>query len=281
MPRVLKFLQMFNSTSGYGWSEVHYRLSGSDNPDLKVQLDTFLLNVGLPRAQMLGEDCYGVGMRVSYKRDLVIASKPNREFLPGQVGQPGAAPSASLAVNMADSTNTRSKIIHLRGFWDSVEENERYVPARPEAAGWIDRFNAWKQALIAGQYGWLAKTAADSAKGKALSYVVANNGIVTFTLEGPGMPEAVVGTQQQVRFSKFNKSNSLLNKTILVNVDTRTSLTSVNPHAAQIMTSSGRYNFRGTGFVPYNDVSSVVLGERRMGKPLNRSPGRSKARPTT
>jgi len=129
----LKFIQFFSSTSGHGWSEIHYKQSSSDNPDLKTQLVNFWLNVGLTRKELLGKDCQTIGARVSYPRDGVVASKPLREAHGPNVDQFSAAPALSLAVNMCDSTNTRNKVIHLRGFWDSVEVNETYSPNNPAA----------------------------------------------------------------------------------------------------------------------------------------------------
>jgi len=280
MPTTLKFLTVFSESAGYGWTETHNRLDSSDNPNMETQLNNFITNIGQNRALFLGEDSAIVGFRVSYPRNNVNASFGLQRYIPGVVGKTGAAPSLSLAVAMKDITFTRQKIIHVRGFWDEVEVNGVYQPGLEPLGQFNLRLAQWKDQLIIGGYGWNSKDAALSAVGTMNSYIVGPTGIVSFTLGGTGLPLGAVGTQQQVRFSRINRSDSVLNKSILCNVITRTLLQSVTPHAAVEMSSSGRYNFRGTSFVSYNNLGSITLGERRMGKPLNRSPGRSKARPT-
>lgn len=280
MASLLKFITAFRGGEGYGWSEVHYKLTSSDNPALGTQLDNFELLVAAARQEMLGEDCAIVGLRVSYPRAGAVASLGRRQFLPGPAGHTGSAAALSLAINFIDTTFTKSKVVHLRGFWDSLEENESYHPELPANVGWEPRLVAWKNALITGGYGWPSKDPALSAKGTVTNYTVTADGIVTFTLGGAGMPAATVGTLQQIRFSKLNRSNSVLNRSILCAVTNANTVVSVAPHAAVAFESQGRFNFRGVSFVGYNQTGSISVGERRMGRPLNRYPGRAKARPT-
>lgn len=281
MATLLKFLTKFRSTEGYGWTEVHYKLSDSDNPALNTQLTNFITNVAEARRVLLGEGCAIVGVRVSYPRAGAIASYGLRKFLPGDEEKIATSQSNSLAIVFNDSTYTKQKVLHLRGFWDAVEANEAYHPELPEAAGWEERLIAWKQALITGNYGWPSKVPADSAKGINVTYASDADDIVTFTLPAPGMPAATVGTIQSVRFSKFNTSNSVLNRALLVTVDTALSLKTVAPIAAGPMKGKGRFNYRSPGFVGYANTGSISLGERRMGAPLDRYPGRSKAKART
>lgn len=280
MPTYLKYLTVFRQQEGYGWTEVHYGLDSSGTPDLRNALDVFTANIAAKRALFLGEDCAIVGYRVSYPRTNVTASYGLQEFIPGQVGKHGSAPSLSLAVAMKDTSWTRTKIIHVRGFWDDVEIDGVYQPGLEVPPTFALRLAQWKDSLIQGGYGWLSKDATLSSKGVTLNYVVSVDGIVTFTLASPGMPAGTVGTQQQVRFSRLNRSNSVLNRSILCQVVNATTLVSVAPHAATAIVSTGRFNYRGTSFIPYARLGSVSLGERRMGKPLNRYPGRAAVRPT-
>lgn len=277
----LKFLTKFKGNEGYGWTEVHFRQSTSDNPNLQTQLNNYRSNIMPLRAALLGQGCAIVGTRVSYPRNGAIASYGLRDYVIGDEAQLSSAPALSLAVNFQDSTFTKSKVCHLRGFWDSVEENESYHPELPAAAGWTDRLTAWKEALIAGAYGWLSKDPALSAKGVGVTYVSAGNDIVTFTLPAPGMPLATVGTTQQIRFSGFNNANSVLNRQLLCEVLTQTSVRTVKSIASGPMNAPGRFNFRGIAFVGYAQTGSISLGERRMGRPLDRYPGRAKAKPLT
>lgn len=280
MPTNLKFLTIFSESAGYGFTEVHYRVVSSDNPDLRTQLNGFLDNIAAKRALFLGQDSAIVGVRVSYPRGGITASFGLKRFLPGEQTQTGSAPALSLAVAMKDSTFTRQKIIHVRSFWDIVEINGVYQPGLDPTGQFALRLAQWKDSLITGEYGWLSKDPALSSAGPVTNYVVGPDNLVTFTLGAPGMPLASIGTQQQVRFSRLNQSKSVLNKSILCMVLSQTSLLTVAPHAAGGITSTGRFNFRGTSFVGYWNLGSVSLGERRMGKPLDRSPGRRSVQPT-
>lgn len=277
MASLLKFVTKFRSTEGYGWTEIHYRLSDSDNPALNSQLSAFMTNVCLPRSHLLGAGCAITGARVSYPKAGAIASYNLRFFYPGEEDRPSANQDSSLAIAFNDSTYTKSKILHLRGFWDAVEVNQAYHPDAPGTEGWTDRLVAWKTALISGNYGWPSKSPDLSAKGSNVTYVVNADNKVVFTLEAPGMPAPTVGTLQQVRFSKFNNSESILNRQLLVHVDNATTLTTVQQIAAVAMKTKGRFNYRGPAFVAYNNTGSISLGERRMGRPLDHYPGRSRA----
>lgn len=278
MPTTLKCLISFKADEGYGWTETHYRLSSSDTPNLKLQLDALEGAVIPTRAAILGQNCSIVGYRVSYPRTGAIASQSRRRFWPGEATQKAGNQDSSLAVVFTDTTNTRHKVVHVRGFWDVVEFNQTYHPEEGDPFGWTDRLVAWKNALVAGAYGWKSKDPATSAAGIVTTYTQNINGQVTFTLAAPGMPLATVGTIQQVRFSKINNSQSPLNQPLLVNVISQVSLQTVQAIGCGPFVSPGRFNFRATSFVGYNDTESISLGERRMGQPLFRYPGRSKAR---
>lgn len=280
MPAVIKFVTKFKSAEGRGWEEIHFRQSDSDNPNLKDQLNNYLGNVAPARALLLGRNCAIVDVTCSYPRVGAIASYGLRQYLPGNGQQASSDWASSLAVEFVDSTFTRRKITHLRGWWDGIVEDEEYHPERAAAAGWTERFTEWKEALRLAGYGWMSKDAGASRKAPGVTYVVnpADN-TVTFTIPAPGIVVDEDHRYQEVRFSKFNNSKSVLNDQLLVYVATPTSLVTVNQIGAGPMLTKGRYNWRQTSFVGYSNTGSISTGERRMGRPLDRYPGRSKARP--
>ena len=103
--------------------------------------------------------------------------------------------------------------------------------------------------------------------------------IVTFTLDPTTpMPALAAGTKVFVSFSKFHNSRSILNGLLQVVYIDATTLKTVKPVGASPVSSTGRFNYQATSFVGYAGSDSISLGERRMGKPLNRRPGRSRAR---
>jgi hypothetical protein len=279
MPVHLKFVTTFTGGEGYGWSEIHYAQSDSDNPNLETQLNNFRSNVCIPRAAMLGEDCSIVGMRVSYPRSGAIASFPRRERIAGTVGRTSSDPSSSLATVFVDSTSTKKKICHLRGWWDEVCYNESFHPESSIGAEWTAQLVVWKTALLAKPYGWLSKDPATSRSGVGVTYAVGGDGRVTFTLPAAGIPDPGGTRNIEIRFSGFNNRSSILNTQVLCEWIDPLHVKSVRVIGASPITNPGKYNYRATTFVGYNQTSSISLGERRMGRPTNRYPGRAKARP--
>lgn len=279
MPTNLKFQVVFVDGEGYGWTEVHYAQSSSDTPDLAVQLANFRNNVCLPRAVMLGQDCAIVGYRVSYPRAGAIASFGLRERINGSSQYTSSDQASSLAINFIDSTSTRKKVCHLRGWWDDVCFDASYHPETDVGQAFTAALTVWKNALTAKPYGWLSKDPANSRSGAMVSYTVTNDGHVNFVLPGAGIPDPGGSRNIEVRFSGFNNKNSILNRQVLCLWNDPTHLQSVRVIGASPMSTTGKYNYRATTFVGYAQTGSISLGERRMGRPLNRYPGRHKAMP--
>lgn len=281
MPTNVKCVIMFNSDVGYGWSETHYFGSSSDNPDLGLRINDLITVVGPARAALLGEKCNVVGFRCSYPRAGEIASRSARFFIPGDQAQKGASPSESLAINFIDTTQTKKKIVHMRGFWDAVEYDESYHPEGPDAAGWTDRFIAWKATMVGRNYGWLTINAALSSKGDVTGYTSGVDGKVTLNVTKTAGANLPVGEVVTMKFAKINNSKSVLNRTLLCRVLALGTVETVAPIAALDFTAEGVYTYRKTVFVGYNETGSISIGERRMGAPLDRYPGRAKARART
>jgi len=273
---VMKVVTNFRGQAGYGWSEVHYRLSSSDTPDLKAQLNSYLANIAPARQVLLGEDCKIIGARISYPRAGAIASFAAKYDLPGTADMSGTAPALSLAINFKDTTFTKTKVLHLRGFWDLVEFNEEYKPGN--APGWVDALTAWKNALIAGEYGWPTKDAANSARGQVVNYVQNAEGTVKLTLANVVGTLPILGSVFQCAFSKINKSESVLNDTFLVERTGALELTTVQQVGVGPFATKGKFNYRAVTFTRYAETGAISLGERRMGKSPGLIPGRSRAR---
>lgn len=275
---VVKCIIKFRDGEGHGWSEVHFRDPGTETPDLKVQLDTLQNDICPKRRLLLGGDCAIIGLRASYPRDNLVASQGRKTFLTGQSGEVSSSPSNSLAIPCFDSTRTRHKTIHLRGFWDSVESSDAYHPEGGAANGWTDKLNAYTDALKVKSYGWMSKDTGLSSRGKVTGYVSSNEDIVTFTVVKEVGAVLVGGRQMPVSFSRLNKSASVLNGSILCDIVDAVTIRTVHPVAAGSFVSAGRFNLRQTSFVALNGCEVPSLGERRMGDPLDHSPGRRKAK---
>jgi hypothetical protein len=274
----MKFETKFGRNSGQGWSEVHYHQSSIDPPDLQGWLNAFRTNVLGPRSLLLGFDCFITGVRVSYPRAGATASYGVEMNSFGPVGKASGDPTASIAVNFKDGTFTRTKVSHLRGFWDAVETNGRYNPdGDPD---WNGFFTSWKDSLIAGGYGWPSTDIANSRKGTVVSYTQDTDGFVTFALE-PTDPVFVgppFGYIVPIKFSKLNNSKSPLNTQLLCTVDAAHTLRTIYPVGCGPFTAKGRYSYRAVQCIQYAATGTIKLGERKPGKRSDLLRGRSRVK---
>jgi hypothetical protein len=289
MPDV-KCVLIFRSNEGYGWTETHWWGTSADTPNLDQRIQVMDANLCPARRNMLGEDCAIVGLRASYKTPNGIASKNAAPYYPGIPGAASASQNDSLAQLMYGNTNTRKKIIHFRGFWDLLVSDEHYAPNTPEGSSWVIYLNTYLNQLIAGAFGWEGKNPATSVYGWVNNYVTNTNGTVTFTVSALGNnPLPFTNQPVSVRFSKINKSNSVLNRTITCLIDAPvapatvpTQITTLYPISAGPFTSFGRFYLNMGNFIQYTNYAvNPQLGERRMGKVIGIYPGRGRRRPVT
>lgn len=275
-PTPIKALFMFSDRSGTGWTESHYRLSDSSQPDLAAQLSNAVNNVAQQRRLILGENCYIHTVRVSYPQEGAIASLSTSVFLDGAAGQADVSPALSLAVKFVNGTKNRKKICHVRGFWDSVETNGEYHPEG--GPGFEERLNDWKAALISQQYGWLGQDPATTGKGRVTNYATNPDGTITFTLLPYTVALPPVNTVTSIKFSRINKSKSVLNDQFQVVVVDGNHVRTIDPVAAGPFFASGTYTIRALSFLQYAQVYSIKLGRRQQGRPIGLLPGRGPVR---
>jgi hypothetical protein len=300
MANLIKIVTQFYAGGGYGWQEVHYFNDTTSGAPQLNNAQAAWTAAGGPlskRRPILGNDCYIQGVRFSAPVAGAIASKIvkyNPTEQGGTWNGPSGSQNDSLATLMYDSTSTKKKIIHLRGFPDVVVIGERYVPT-----GNFDNLRiAYQQALIStgNVYGWPSKapgvpgstTPPGSVFGTVTGYTYnAMTGYVTFNcvIDTASSPVGVLAAKPtwEVRFSKLNHSYSDLNRTFVCTVTAGPpfTLTTVNQVAAGPFLSPGRFNIVVPAFLGYAAYGDVSLGERRMGRPIGRYPGRRSKRPTT
>ena len=274
---VLQFLTIFGQNEGYGWTERHFFQANSANPRLDIALNNYLLVVCAARQTLLGGDCFIAGARVSYPFAGRVRSNNIRQKLVGDATKASSSPSTSLAIEMQNSTFDQSKIIHLRGFWNDCQAAGSYIG--DIVPGWVTNLQGYVNALKTG-YGWLSKDPVLSSSGRVLSYTVGTDGLVTFTLDPAdgGIKAPLPAFNVVIQFSRFHNSRSPLNGQILCEVVDALTLKTVKPIGVSPTSSTGHYIYRVTGFIPYASSDSISLGERRMGRPLDRYPGRARAK---
>lgn len=272
---ILKYAMLFNDNDGFGWSEIHYAQAGSENPNLGTALGNFVSGLVQLRRALLAQDQAIVGTRVSYRAAGAIRSLPNRQAFAGNPDWKSLPSATSLALLMQNANGSAKKIIHMRGLPTVINDDGEYI----EDAEFKSRLDAFVAGLTNG-FGWPTKDPASSSDGNVTTYTVDDvTTKVTFTLQPINGVLPAAGTRIFVRFSRLNNGRSALNRELLCEVVDATHVKTVNQVASAPFLAAGHYNYRATTFVTYNQQGSKSIGERRPGRPINRLPGRSRARP--
>jgi len=286
MPTI-RLTAFFFSDDGWGWSERHDVDGGAGTPNLNVHLATFSGVMQNQRRPMLGENCYVMAVRASYRTASgKIASAMLRYTPPlrgtqtfNQVGTGECAPGLAAKLRMGNTGQTAFSDIYLRGFWDEVELKEELHFETALGAKWKQLADAYVAALLANAYGWEGIDEAQTRRGKVTTYAVQSNGKCLFTLaldSGPAFPAA--GTKAQIRVARLNNSQSALNTTHVVSMLGATPVETVIPTAAGPFTGDGTFVWASKAFIPYAAAQYYVLSRRKEGRPTFNSPGRSRAR---
>lgn len=263
----------------HGFTESWYVNNSSSNLD--TVRDRFAI-VASKRALLMGDGCTMQAVRISNDDE------------PGRVGKTYAliktgnsengAMASNVAINCIFGTedNNFQKLVQVRGGWDNWEGNGGALIAEGELQS---RFNAWKAALIAEQFGF--KSIASRATFQVTGYTVSPQGRVIITVVHANAPGTTaltaigpVGTTKAMRFSKVN-GKSRLNGVQVAVVTSATTLELVKPLGLTEFVTPGRVE------VPSFTVRQVAngdlqrLGNRQAGAPLLASVGRRSALPRT
>ena len=143
---------------------------------------------------------------------------------------------------------------------------------------WKRLLDAYTDALVGGQYGWMAQSNAGVRRGKIANYVIDGDGFITFTLEkeiGPALPAP--GKPLPFRAARLNDSHSVLNRSFIVEVISPTTVMTAVPTGALPFDSAGTFVINSKAFVRYTGAQYCILGKRSPGRPIGESPGRRKA----
>jgi hypothetical protein len=291
----VKCIIIFQTNSGYGFTETHYAQLNQQPPvNLGAIIAVLDSTIAPLRLALLGGDVAIVGYRASYPQQGLIASQaltlPVARYGPA-INGPSSSQNDSLATTMFDASNTRKKIIHLRGMPAAVVAADKYQPGALAGVNYAGAMSKYQAGLILNQFGWEGKNPTTSVFGAVTSYSQNAQDQVTFVCQtGPGSGlfstifSATNPQTYECRISKINYSHSVLNRTFVV-IPTYSvgppvvqTLTTVGPVATGPFLANGRFNVSLPVFVQYAVAGQIVLGERRMGKVLSHYPGRGKRR---
>jgi hypothetical protein len=268
-----------------GWTESYYRTSPDGN--LWNEIDP-MFAFAQARAGLLGQGAFVKGLRPSVEvgtdgSAVAGDSTSSLVHIAGNGQQPIENEDDALLVTWHNQSGSRRKQQYLRGIWQSITDAAgNFFPSAP---GFTSAFTTWYNSVLAYKLGWLGRT--PSAKANVTNYTQTTDFRVTFTFSSDLFTPTQVTNNQilQIGMRGLNVK-SKLNGTILVQVNSARSCTTVKPIAVFPYTTGGV----GTNFVrslitpgtalPGGRQSLVAMRivERRPGAPLFESRGRAPAK---
>jgi len=265
---------------GKGWKEIYYRVSSGSIETTRTIAETLASKRAFCNgADVLIEACTVTDPISAGRQGVVWYFNPNKNGVDGQTSGGAVGPSVSINIGYRNNAQNLTRRIQMRGVWDTAVTffNQLNTPAY---ANWFSQFAQLRSYLLNQNFGWITRPRAAVSQ---CSYVIpTDTELPQFTFQSDFFPEEEVNTFQSVRFSRFNGSNSVLNRELVVFVTSRFQATSSLPLAAGPMTAPGRcLRYGAPEFVGADDIGVERVGRRATGRPLLRTPGRSRARART
>lgn len=285
MPTI-RVTTFFGSDAGRGWSESHSILGDDPVGNLLPYVQQWKGILDNFRIPLLAADRYCRGFRVAYPTaNGTIASSPFR-YTPNQYPnnkQVGCAPSSAAQVRFGEITNTQFSNSYLRGFWAAVQQNEQLNFTTAAGSAWKAILDQYTAALVQGGYGWDGIRDSLSPRGLITGYTIdPDTSLCTFNIViTNGVNPPATGQIITFRAARLNKSNSVLNRTLVCTFLSPTEVKTVNPIAADDFTSQGTFVMPFTDFTSYTGVQYTVLAKKSEGRPTGQSPARRRARART
>jgi hypothetical protein len=272
---------LIHEANGRGWRETYYKNFGVTN-----------FEAAIPEAQTLAG--WSIKMKATpVKIKAVSFSDPILEGRQGQTfyfnppaeatvtneqaGEGAVSPAAAINITGLHADGNLTRTQPLRGVWDVAITQFNQLSSAGYAA-WRDTFLNWRFFLLDKGYGFLHRERAGSAKA-TYSYVGTDQ-FPTFGFPANFFPEEQIDTYQRVRFSRFNKSDSPLNRELVIYVTARNAATSATAISAGPMVNAGRViRYATPTFKVFSSLNVARVGRRSTGAPLLYTPGRRRNRP--
>lgn len=281
---IVTFTAFMKDDDGHGWSETHNKDSGSAPPDVSTLLPAFDDLMNKFRVPLLCADTFYIGSRCSFKGPNNANAGDNIERDPPQRGPQtylgtaitSTAPEASVKMRLRNAAATAKSDVYLRGFPKQVIDAGVLDITSPVGSNWKANADKYANALIQGSYGWVGINPLTTPRGTVTGYTRNTDGTVTFNVtptNGIAMP--VAGTKLTVKFSKINRSKSVLNRSLVCVVDTgAAAVTCEEVIACDEFQTNGHFIAAQIGFIPYAALSYYRLAKRKTGRVFGVGPGR-------
>lgn len=282
MPNV-RCTAYFRDDDGHGWSESHDRDGGPEPVNLtsiNAAFDNLMKTLRVP---LLAGDGYYIGCRTSYKLSGgKIATAPLLLDLPmrgtSKIGNEDIYMSdASLAIKLRlqNNSSTANSDIYLRGIWDQVILAGQMNFGSTIGDIFKQGLDGYRAALCGGIYGWIGINSVTTPRGIVTGYAQNEGGSVTFGIivtNGVTMPPNL--SRISVNFSRINNSKSILNRTIVCEVISPTTLKTVEPIGVTEYISGGNFVIPQKTLIPYDHLAYHKVARRKTGRPFGVGPGR-------
>lgn len=272
-------LDLVFEANGRGWEETYYK--NFDSPNFGAAA-TIAGTLASKRIALSGAPVVIKAYRVT---DPLTEGVQGEAFYfnpvyaaGGDAGANGASsPSASINVGWIVNAINRKRRIWMRGVWDDAITNFGQLNNAIYAT-WNAKWVQWRTYVLQQGFGFMTTPRAGVRMRVTYTYAPGAS-VPTFTFSGDFFDLAQVNTYQRVRFSKFNGSNSPLNRELVVWVLSRTSAEPATAIAAGPMTNAGSaLRYAAPVFYAADNIGVERVGRRAPGAPLLLTPGRSKAR---
>ncbi len=283
MPAV-RLTAFFKDDDGHGWSESHDKDGGAAITSLTSYLLAFNTLMQTFRRPLLGGDAYYLGCRASYPTADGTIAGDNIELDPpmkgpltyGGVEVNMDAPHVAVKMRFRNDASTARSDAYLRGMWRQVVNAGVLNFATAEGGEWKRRADAYGAALISGGYGWVGTNPALTSRGNVTGYTQDAAGTVTLNITPTnGVVLPAVGTKLSMKFARINRSKSILNRSLVVEVQAGgAAVTTIERVAVSDFETNGTYIATVKGFIPYAAVSYYRLSQRKTGRPFGVGRGR-------
>lgn len=266
----------------YGWSESYYRNPGSDSLAATMVAARAL---ALKRIKLSG-----LQTKLSYvKVSNELVARDNLLFSYGQID--GTLPTgtsthnsdsrfAALICKRQNVTNTATSLLLLRGIWDDLVTAEGFLSLNADWVAVWSAFMAEYVGTVPGSgngWGFNAKDVPGSSRPLILNLTQALTGqiIITTTAPLPGAP--AVGTKKRVYVSGVLGCPSVNGQQVVV-VAGASSVQTQNRIPILPYLGGGSMTWNANGFQEITQVATIRTCERKTGRPLYLSRGRSRVR---
>lgn len=255
----------------YGWTENYFLPAPSSNLEAELAKAGTLAT---KRAPLSGSETSIPYVKVSNEqiaRDVLVTGTT----IVGHSAQPSDAPTTSLLCKRYGLNNSVISPLYMRGIWDAVVKEGGEFDF--DNASWLTGFNSFRAYLTSAGFGFIGRTPGGTLKSALLSAVPNVDGRVVLTTLDAVFVGLPAGSRVKVFISGATGAASL-NGPQVVTVSAGAVATTINRIPMFPYTGGGFLTVNTPQFHPITNVTRERIVERKVGRPLYLSVGRSKGR---